>query len=54
MKMQEKHGIAAQDAEIEQSIAAEKSGSNFGVVYESPSGGSKKSSGYGPDYQKTS
>lgn len=52
--MQEKLGIAAQDAEIEQSIAAEKSGSNFGVVYGSPSNSSKKSSGFGPDYQKSS
>lgn len=54
MKMQEELGIAAQDAEIEQSIAAEKSGGNFGVVYEKPNGYSKQSSGYGPDHQKSS
>ena len=52
--MQEELGIAAQDAEIEQSIAAEKSGGNFGVVYEKPNGYSKQSSGYGPDHQKSS
>ncbi len=41
--------IAAQDADIEASIAAEKAGNNFGSF-----NNQNKTSGYGPEYQKTS